>query len=49
MTEKDRILNNNSGQIPDGFYSIVKVKNVSNPVEELNTFKQTIINYSFFG
>ncbi|OYQ49652.1 hypothetical protein CHU92_00300 [Flavobacterium cyanobacteriorum] len=45
MTEKERILNNNNGEIPQGAYDIVRVKNIPNPEQELNTFKQTIITF----
>jgi hypothetical protein len=45
MTEKDRILNNNNGEMPEGPYSIVRVKEISNPSLELDTFKQTMIAF----
>lgn len=45
MTEKERILKNNNGEIPQGAYDIVRVKNIPNPEQELNTFKQTIIAF----
>jgi hypothetical protein len=42
MTEKERILNNNNGEIPDGAYDIVRIKGITNPADELATFKHTI-------
>ncbi|CAD7802294.1 hypothetical protein CHRY9390_00907 [Chryseobacterium aquaeductus] len=45
MTEKEQILNNNNGEIPKGTYDIVRIKNIPNPEQELNTFKQTVIAF----
>lgn len=45
MTEKEKIVKNNNGEIPNGNYDIVKIKNIPNPEQELNTFKQTIIAF----
>lgn len=45
MTEKERIINNNNGEIPEGEYDIVRVKNIPNPEQELNIFKQTVITF----
>jgi hypothetical protein len=43
MTEKQRIQNNNNGEVPDGAFDIVRALNINNPLDELNTFKQTIL------
>lgn len=45
MTEKDKILNNNNGELPNGVYDIIKVTGIRNPVDELNIFKQTMIAF----
>lgn len=45
MTEKERVSNNNNGELPQGDYDIVKVKGIPNPEDELNTFKQTVITF----
>lgn len=45
MTEKERILSNNNGEIPNTEYDIIIVRGISNPKDELNTFKETIIAF----
>lgn len=46
MTEKERILNYNQGELPDtALYDIISVRGVSNSEEDLETFKQTIIAF----
>jgi hypothetical protein len=45
MTEKERILNNNKGEMPGDTYSIVRVRGVENPAAELATFKETMIAF----
>lgn len=45
MTEKEQILNNNNGEIPTGEYDIIRIKNIPNPEQELNIFKQTVIAF----
>jgi hypothetical protein len=43
MTEKEQILGNNNGEIPEGEFDIIRIKNIPNPQQELNTFKQTVL------
>lgn len=46
MSEKERILNNKEGELPNtATYDIISVRGVVNPEDELNTFKQTIIAF----
>jgi len=42
MTEKERIAQNNNGELPEGGYDILRIKGISNASAELATFKQTI-------
>lgn len=42
MTELERIENNINGEQAPEIYTVLRVKNINNPEEELNTFKETI-------
>lgn len=45
MTEIERINQNTNGEIPSEKYDIIRVKNITNAEEELNTFKQSIVTF----
>ncbi|MGM5630271.1 hypothetical protein O2K51_05155 [Apibacter raozihei] len=45
MTEKQRILTLNNGELPDEKYDILRIKNIPNPEDDLNAFKQSIIAF----
>jgi hypothetical protein len=45
MTEKERILKNNKGELPDGAYDIVRVIDIQDSKECLQTFKEFVITY----
>ncbi|MCX6318448.1 MAG: hypothetical protein NTW29_14245 [Bacteroidetes bacterium] len=45
LSEKEQILNHNQGEIPIGEYDILRIKDIPNPEQELNTFKQTVIAF----
>ena len=45
MTEKERIITNNNGELPIGEYDIVIVRGITNPQAELHTFKETILAF----
>ena len=42
MTELERIHNNNNGEVPPEAYEILRIKDVADPQDELDTFKKTI-------
>ena len=44
MTEKERILKNNSGELPSGVFDIIKIKNTPNPKDELQSFKDFVLS-----
>ena len=45
MSELENILNHTDGEIPEGKYTILKVKNIKFPQEDLNDFKAFIIAF----